>query len=122
MPCVGLGVFLRRIVLPPEKLSSVWGEPHTGGYLGKYSTYRWHNTEQAARLVYDNVGTYSRLGLREIFGSQIMRSNQYKGSGGYAPFATLLGLLTIPAGWYALNGRMGAWFSRDNVWQGILVL
>lgn len=101
----------------------VWGTLNTGGALVQYSTFRSHISGGASLRIYDNVGTYSRFGLRDTGGTQVTNSNQYNGSGGDAPFTLASnGSTTIPTGSYALNGRMGAQSGADNYWAGTLNL
>lgn len=57
----------------------IYGTLNTGGSLVQYSTFRSHISGGASLRVYDNVGTYSRFGLRNTAGTQITNSNQYNG-------------------------------------------
>lgn len=87
----------------------VAGELNTGGHLVQYSTFRSHIEGGASLHIYNNVGTYSRFGLRNTSGSQVTNTNQYNGSGGDQAFTRASnGSTTIPTGSYAINGRMGA--------------
>ena len=49
----------------------VAGELNTGGHLVQYSTFRSHIEGGASLHIYNNVGTYSRFGLRNTSGSQV---------------------------------------------------
>jgi len=94
----------------------VWGQLNTGGALIQYSTFRSHLAGNASLRIYDNVGTYSRFGLRGTDGEQKTSSLQYNGSGGDQSWGW------VATGSYALNGRMGAQRGADNYWAGTLNL
>lgn len=95
---------------------NVSGTLNTGGSLVQYSTFRSHVAGNASLKVTNNVGTYSRFGLRTSDGVQRTSSLQYNGSGGDQSWGYLA------TGSYALNGRMGAKRGADNYWAGLLTL
>ncbi|NMM92913.1 hypothetical protein [Bifidobacterium oedipodis] len=94
----------------------VYGYLNTGGALIQYSTFRSHLAGNASLRVTNNVGTYSRFGLRTTDGVQRTASLQYNGSGGDQSWGW------VASGSYALNGRMGARSGADNYWAGLLTM
>ncbi len=104
---------------------SVYGDLNTGGYLVQYSTYRTHGGGGSSLKITDNVSSYSRFGLRNTSNVQITNSNEYHGTGTLLAFTLASnGSYDIPAGSYAINGRMAAdsGHGADHHWAGTLSL
>jgi len=101
---------------------NISGTLNTGGYLVQYSTYRTHTGGGASLQVTLNVDTYSRFGLRNPSGTQITNSNEYHAKEYLAFTMASNGSLVIPAGSYAINGRMAAKSGAANSWRGYLTI
>ena len=102
----------------------VSGTLNTGGYLVQYSSWRVHDVNGRAGLdVNSQVGSCGqpiRLGLRNMLGDQVTASNVYTGTSAGLKYFTMAssGSTTIPANYYAFNGRMTACSGADNTWAG----
>lgn len=101
------------------------GTLNTSGTLMQYSTFRTHGAGGSSLKITDNVATSSRFGLRATSDIQVTNSNQYYGTGSLQAFTLASnGSYEIPAGSYAMNGRMVAstGVGADNYWAGTLSL